>query len=248
MTDIEFNKNEDSMRQLVDHLKHRQSKIAEGGGQKNAAKQKEQGKMLARERIEYLIDKNTDFFEIGAFVAEDMYAEYGGCPAAGVVAGIGYVKGKQCVIVANDATVKAGAWFPMSGKKNLRLQEIAMENRLPIIYLVDSAGVFLPLQDEIFPDKEHFGRIFRNNAIMSSMGIIQVAAIMGSCVAGGAYLPIMSDEAMIVDKTGSIFLAGSYLVKAAIGEDIDNETLGGATTQCEISGVTDNKFPTTKQL
>jgi len=246
MTDIEFNKNEDSMRQLVDHLKHRQSKIAEGGGPKNAAKQKEQGKMLARERIEYLIDKNTDFFEIGAFVAEDMYAEYGGCPAAGVVAGIGYVKGKQCVIVANDATVKAGAWFPMSGKKNLRLQEIAMENRLPIIYLVDSAGVFLPLQDEIFPDKEHFGRIFRNNAIMSSMGIIQVAAIMGSCVAGGAYLPIMSDEAMIVDKTGSIFLAGSYLVKAAIGEDIDNETLGGATTQCEISGVTDNKFPNDK--
>jgi len=246
MTDIEFNKNEDSMRQLVDQLKHRQSKIAEGGGPKNAAKQKEQGKMLARERIEYLIDKNTDFFEIGAFVAEDMYAEYGGCPAAGVVAGIGYVKGKQCVIVANDATVKAGAWFPMSGKKNLRLQEIAMENRLPIIYLVDSAGVFLPLQDEIFPDKEHFGRIFRNNAIMSSMGIIQVAAIMGSCVAGGAYLPIMSDEAMIVDKTGSIFLAGSYLVKAAIGEDIDNETLGGATTQCEISGVTDNKFPNDK--
>ena len=234
------------MRQLVDALKHRQSKIAEGGGAKNAAKQKEQGKMLARERIEYLIDKNTDFFEIGAFVAEDMYAEYGGCPAAGVVAGVGYVSGKQCVIVANDATVKAGAWFPMSGKKNLRLQEIAMENRLPIIYLVDSAGVFLPLQDEIFPDKEHFGRIFRNNAIMSSMGIIQVAAIMGSCVAGGAYLPIMSDEAMIVDRTGSIFLAGSYLVKAAIGEDIDNETLGGATTQCEVSGVTDNKFPNDK--
>ncbi len=246
MTDIEFNKNEDSMRQLVDQLKHRHSKIAEGGGAKNAAKQKEQGKMLARERIQYLIDSKTDFFEIGAFVAEDMYAEYGGCPAAGVVAGIGYVSGKQCVIVANDATVKAGAWFPMSGKKNLRLQEIAMENRLPIIYLVDSAGVFLPLQDEIFPDKEHFGRIFRNNAIMSSMGIIQVAAIMGSCVAGGAYLPIMSDEAMIVDKTGSIFLAGSYLVKAAIGEDIDNETLGGATTQCEISGVTDNKFPNDK--
>jgi 3-methylcrotonyl-CoA carboxylase beta subunit len=246
MTDIEFNKNEDAMRQLVDALKHRQSKIAEGGGPKNAAKQKEQGKMLARERIEYLIDKNSDFFEIGAFVAEDMYAEYGGCPAAGVVAGIGYVSGRQCVIVANDATVKAGAWFPMSGKKNLRLQEIAMENRLPIIYLVDSAGVFLPLQDEIFPDKEHFGRIFRNNAIMSSMGIIQVAAIMGSCVAGGAYLPIMSDEAMIVDKTGSIFLAGSYLVKAAIGEDIDNETLGGATTQCEVSGVTDNKFPNDK--
>ena len=246
MTDIEFNTNEDAMRQLVDQLKHRLNKIAEGGGAKNAAKQKEQGKLLARERIEYLIDKGSNFFEIGAFVAEDMYAEFGGCPAAGVAAGIGYVQGRQCVIVANDATVKAGAWFPMTGKKNLRLQEIAMENRLPIIYLVDSAGVFLPLQDEIFPDKEHFGRIFRNNAIMSSMGIIQVAAIMGSCVAGGAYLPIMSDEAMIVDKTGSIFLAGSYLVKAAIGEDIDNETLGGATTHCEISGVTDNKFPNDK--
>ena len=243
MTNIEFNKNEDAMRQLVDQLKHKLSVVAEGGGAKNAAKQKAQGKLLARERVEYLIDKGSDFLEIGAFVAEGMYEEYGGCPAAGVVAGIGYVSGKQCVIVANDATVKAGAWFPISAKKNLRMQEIAMENRLPIIYLVDSAGVFLPMQDEIFPDKEHFGRIFRNNAIMSSMGIIQVAAIMGSCVAGGAYLPIMSDEAMIVDKTGSIFLAGSYLVKAAIGEDIDNETLGGATTQCEISGVTDNKFP-----
>ncbi len=243
---LEFNKNEDNMRQLVDQLKHRQSKIAEGGGAKSAAKQKEQGKLLARERIEYLIDKNSSFIEIGAFAAEGMYEEYGGCPAAGVVAGIGYVSKQQCVIVANDATVKAGAWFPMSGKKNLRMQEIAMENRLPIIYLVDSAGVFLPMQDEIFPDKEHFGRIFRNNAVMSSMGILQIAAIMGSCVAGGAYLPIMSDEAMIVDKTGSIFLAGSYLVKAAIGEDIDNETLGGATTQCEISGVTDNKFPDDK--
>jgi 3-methylcrotonyl-CoA carboxylase beta subunit len=240
---IEFNKNEDNMRQLVDKMKNRQAKIAEGGGAKNAAKQREQGKLLARERIEYLIDKKSNFIEIGAFAAEGMYEEYGGCPAAGVVAGIGYVSKQQCVIVANDATVKAGAWFPMSGKKNLRMQEIAMENRLPIIYLVDSAGVFLPMQDEIFPDKEHFGRIFRNNAIMSSMGILQIAAIMGSCVAGGAYLPIMSDEAMIVDKTGSIFLAGSYLVKAAIGEDIDNETLGGATTQSEISGVTDNKFP-----
>ncbi len=246
MSNIEFNKNEDAMRQLVDQLKFRQNKISEGGGAKNAAKQKELGKLLARERIEYLIDKGSNFIEIGAFAADGMYEEYGGCPAAGVVAGIGYVSKTQCIIVANDATVKAGAWFPMSGKKNLRMQEIAMENRLPIIYLVDSAGVFLPMQDEIFPDKEHFGRIFRNNAVMSSMGIIQVAAIMGSCVAGGAYLPIMSDEAMIVDKTGSIFLAGSYLVKAAIGEEIDNETLGGATTQCEISGVTDNKYPDDK--
>ena len=246
MSDIEFNKNEDAMRQLVDQLKHKKKIVSEGGGKKNAQKQHDQGKLLARERIEYLIDKKSNFIEIGEFAAEGMYAEYGGCPAAGVVVGIGYVSGRQCMIVANDATVKAGAWFPMSGKKNLRAQEIAMENRLPIIYLVDSAGVFLPMQDEIFPDKEHFGRIFRNNAIMSSMGIIQVAAIMGSCVAGGAYLPIMSDEAMIVDKTGSIFLAGSYLVKAAIGEDVDNETLGGATTQCEISGVTDNKFPDDK--
>ncbi len=246
MSNIEFNKNEDAMRQLVDQFRFRLAKIAEGGGPKNAAKQKEQGKLLASERIEYLIDKGSTFLEIGAFAADGMYEEYGGCPAAGVVCGIGYVSKKQCIIVANDATVKAGAWFPMSGKKNLRMQEIAMENRLPIIYLVDSAGVFLPMQDEIFPDKEHFGRIFRNNAIMSSMGIVQIAAIMGSCVAGGAYLPIMSDEAMIVDKTGSIFLAGSYLVKAAIGEEIDNESLGGATTQCEISGVTDNKFPDDK--
>ncbi|TAH39216.1 MAG: acyl-CoA carboxylase subunit beta [Bacteroidetes bacterium] len=246
MSDIEFNKNEDAMRQLVDQLKHKKKLISEGGGKKNAQKQHDQGKLLARERVEYLIDKKSNFIEIGEFAAEGMYEEYGGCPAAGVVVGIGYVSGRQCMIVANDATVKAGAWFPMSGKKNLRAQEIAMENRLPIIYLVDSAGVFLPMQDEIFPDKEHFGRIFRNNAIMSSMGIIQVAAIMGSCVAGGAYLPIMSDEAMIVDKTGSIFLAGSYLVKAAIGEDVDNETLGGATTQSEISGVTDNKFPNDK--
>jgi len=243
MTDIEFNKNEDNMRQLIDQLKLRIEKISEGGGKKNAEKQKEQGKLLARERVNYLIDKGSRFIEIGEFAADGMYSEYGGCPAAGVVTGIGYVSGHQCVIVANDATVKAGAWFPMAAKKNLRVQEIAMENRLPIIYLVDSAGVFLPMQDEIFPDKEHFGRIFRNNAIMSSMGIIQVAAIMGSCVAGGAYLPIMSDEAMIVDKTGSIFLAGSYLVKAAVGENIDNETLGGASTHSEISGVTDNKFP-----
>ncbi|MEO8088075.1 MAG: acyl-CoA carboxylase subunit beta [Bacteroidota bacterium] len=234
------------MRQLVDVLKNKLNVVAQGGGKKNAAKQKEQGKLLARERVEYLIDKDSSFIEIGALAADGMYEEYGGCPAAGVVTGIGYVSGRQCMIVANDATVKAGAWFPMAGKKNLRAQEIAMENRIPIIYLVDSAGVFLPMQDEIFPDKEHFGRIFRNNAMMSSMGILQVAAIMGSCVAGGAYLPIMSDEAMIVDKTGSIFLAGSYLVKAAVGEDIDNETLGGATTQCEISGVTDNKFPDDK--
>jgi acetyl-CoA carboxylase carboxyltransferase component len=246
MSDLNFNKNEDQMRQLVDQLRQRLVKVRAGGGKKSTEKQKNQGKLLARERIEYLTDTGKPFIEIGALAAEGMYEEYGGCPSAGVVCGIGYVSGKQCVIVANDATVKAGAWFPMTGKKNLRAQEIAMENRLPIIYLVDSAGVFLPMQDEIFPDKEHFGRIFRNNAIMSSMGILQVAAIMGSCVAGGAYLPIMSDEALIVDKTGSIFLAGSYLVKAAIGEDIDNETLGGATTQCEISGVTDNKFPDDK--
>lgn len=240
---IEFNRNEDLIKQQITLLEHRRKQVAEGGGAKAAAKQKEKGKMLARERVAYLCDKDKPFIEIGAFAAWDMYNEVGGCPSAGVVCGVGYVSGRQCIIVANDATVKAGAWFPMSGKKNLRAQEIAMENRLPIIYLVDSAGVFLPMQDEIFPDKEHFGRIFRNNAVMSSMGITQIAAIMGSCVAGGAYLPIMSDEAMIVDKTGSIFLAGSYLVKAAIGEDIDNETLGGATTHCEISGVTDYKFP-----
>lgn len=240
---IEFNKNEDLNKQQLDRVIAAFEKIKKGGGEKAAAKQKEKGKMLARERVNYLIDKDKGFFEFGEFAGFEMYEEYGGCPGAGVVTGIGYISGRQCVIVANDATVKAGAWFPISGKKNLRAQEIAMENRLPIIYLVDSAGVFLPMQDEIFPDKEHFGRIFRNNARMSSMGITQIAAIMGSCVAGGAYLPIMSDEAMIVDKTGSIFLAGSYLVKAAIGEDIDNETLGGATTHCEISGVTDYKFP-----
>jgi 3-methylcrotonyl-CoA carboxylase beta subunit len=228
--DIEFNKNEDINKQLVYDLKTRLKKI-----------QKEKGKMLARERIAYLIDKETEFLEIGAFAAEGMYQEQGGCPSAGVVCGIGYVSGRQCMIVANDATVKAGAWFPMTAKKNLRAQEIAMENRLPVIYLVDSAGVFLPMQDEIFPDKEHFGRMFRNNAMMSAEGIVQISAIMGSCVAGGAYLPIMSDEAMIVEGTGSVFLAGSYLVKSAIGEDIDNESLGGATTHCEISGVTDYK-------
>lgn len=241
--DIEFNKNDDQMRQLVFQLDSKLKKVKLGGGEKKIASQHKKGKLTARERIAYLIDDQKDFLEFGAFAGEGMYTEYGGCPSGGVVTGIGKVSGRTCVIVANDATVKAGAWFPITAKKNMRAQEIAMENRLPIIYLVDSAGVFLPMQDEIFPDKEHFGRQFRNNARMSSMGIIQVAAIMGSCVAGGAYLPIMSDEAAIVDKTGSIFLAGSYLVKAAIGEDIDNETLGGATTHCEISGVTDNKFP-----
>lgn len=241
--DIEFNKNDDQMRQLIFQLNTKLKKVKLGGGEKKIESQHKKGKLTARERIDYLIDNPEDFLEVGAFVGDGMYAEVGGCPSGGVVTGIGKVSGKQCMIVANDATVKAGAWFPITAKKNLRAQEIAMENHLPIIYLVDSAGVFLPMQDEIFPDKEHFGRQFRNNAKMSSMGIIQVAAIMGSCVAGGAYLPIMSDEAAIVDKTGSIFLAGSYLVKAAIGEDIDNETLGGATTQSEISGVTDNKFP-----
>ncbi|SFO47347.1 Acetyl-CoA carboxylase, carboxyltransferase component [Algoriphagus ornithinivorans] len=228
--------------QLLTELQEKYKLVKQGGGPKRIAKEHEKGKLTARERIDYLIDEQSDFLEIGAFAADGMYEEEGGCPSAGVVTGIGYVRGRMCVIVANDATVKAGAWFPMTAKKNLRAQEVAMENRLPIIYLVDSAGVFLPMQNEIFPDKEHFGRQFRNNAKMSSLGIVQVAAIMGSCVAGGAYLPIMSDEAMIVDKTGSIFLAGSYLVKAAIGESVDNETLGGATTHCEISGVTDNKY------
>ncbi len=241
--DLEFNKNEDQFKQLVQELHRKSKKLKLGGGDKKIDEQHQKGKLTARERIDYLTDKGSSFLEIGVFAGEGMYKEQGGCPSGGVVTGIGYVAGRQCVIVANDATVKAGAWFPITAKKNLRAQEVAMENRLPIIYLVDSAGVFLPMQDEIFPDKEHFGRQFRNNAKMSAMGIIQIAAIMGSCVAGGAYLPIMSDEAMIVDKTGSIFLAGSYLVKAAIGESIDNETLGGATTHCEISGVTDNKFP-----
>ena len=239
--DLNFNKNEDHNKLLLSDLKQRFAKVKLGGGEKRIAKLHSEGKMTARERIDYLLDDKEKSIEIGAFVGDGMYAEHGGCPSGGVVVKMGYIKGKQCIVVANDATVKAGAWFPITGKKNLRAQEIAMENRLPIIYLVDSAGVYLPLQDEIFPDKEHFGRIFRNNAIMSSMGITQIAAVMGSCVAGGAYLPIMSDEAMIVDKTGSIFLAGSYLVKAAIGESIDNETLGGATTHCEISGVTDYK-------
>ena len=241
MADLEFNKNDDKMRLLISEMKRKIATISLSGGKKKIEKQHAKGKLTARERIEYLKDNNAYFLEIGAFAGYEMYPEYGGCPAGGVVAGITYIKNRQCIVVANDATVKAGAWFPITGKKNLRLQEIAMENRLPIIYLVDSAGVFLPMQDEIFPDKEHFGRIFRNNARMSSMGITQIAAVMGSCVAGGAYLPIMSDEALIVDKTASIFLAGSYLVKAAIGESIDNETLGGATTHCEISGVTDYK-------
>ena len=239
--DLNFNKNEDHNKLLLSELKRRFAIVKQGGGEKRIAKLHAQGKMTARERINYLLDPKAKNIEIGGFVGDEMYAEHGGCPSGGVVVKIGYIQGKQCIIVANDATVKAGAWFPITAKKNLRSQEIAIENRLPIIYLVDSAGVYLPLQDEIFPDKEHFGRIFRNNAVMSSMGITQIAAIMGSCVAGGAYLPIMSDEAMIVDKTGSIFLAGSYLVKAAIGENIDNETLGGATTHCEISGVTDYK-------
>ncbi len=239
--DMNFNLNEDHNKLLLTNLRQKLVKVKLGGGEKRIEKLHAEGKMTARERIDYLLDEKGKSIEIGAFVGEGMYLEHGGCPSGGVVVKIGYIKGKQCIVVANDATVKAGAWFPITAKKNLRAQEIAMENRLPIIYLVDSAGVYLPLQDEIFPDKEHFGRIFRNNAIMSSMGITQIAAVMGSCVAGGAYLPIMSDEAMIVDKTGSIFLAGSYLVKAAIGETIDNETLGGATTHCEISGVTDYK-------
>ncbi|WP_091097506.1 acyl-CoA carboxylase subunit beta [Paenimyroides marinum] len=239
--DLNFNKNEDYNKLLLSELRQKFAKVKVGGGEKRIEKLHSQGKMSARERIDYLFDKDAKSIEIGAFAGEGMYKEHGGCPSGGVVVKIGYVKGKQVIVVANDATVKAGAWFPITGKKNLRAQEIAIENRLPIIYLVDSAGVYLPMQDEIFPDKENFGRIFRNNAIMSSMGITQIAAVMGSCVAGGAYLPIMSDEALIVDKTGSIFLAGSYLVKAAIGESIDNETLGGATTHTEISGVTDYK-------
>lgn len=239
--DIKFNKNEDYNKLQVSELKKRLAKVKLGGGEKKIEKHHGKGKMTARERIDFLLDDPKKAIEIGAFAGEDMYKEQGGCPSGGVVVKIGYVSGKQCIVVANDATVKAGAWFPITAKKNLRAQEISIENRLPIIYLVDSAGVFLPMQDEIFPDKEHFGRIFRNNAVMSSMGITQIAAVMGSCVAGGAYLPIMSDEALIVEKTGSIFLAGSYLVKAAIGEDIDNETLGGATTHCEVSGVTDYK-------
>jgi len=239
--DINFNKNEDFNKLLISDLRKRFAKVKLGGGQKRIDKHREKGKMTARERVDFLLDSKTKSIEIGAFAGDEMYKEHGGCPSGGVVVKIGYIKGKQCIVVANDATVKAGAWFPITGKKNLRAQEISIENKIPIIYLVDSAGVYLPMQDEIFPDKEHFGRIFRNNAIMSSLGITQISAVMGSCVAGGAYLPIMSDESIIVDKTASIFLAGSYLVKAAIGESIDNETLGGATTHCEISGVTDYK-------
>ncbi|MEQ8908609.1 MAG: acyl-CoA carboxylase subunit beta [Vicingaceae bacterium] len=238
---LEESKNDDNIRLMISELKRKQEQVNLGGGKDKIEKQHKKGKLTARERIDFLLDDKSNSIEIGSFVGEGMYEEYGGCPSGGVVIKIGYVSGKLSIVVANDATVKAGAWFPIAAKKNLRAQEISMENRLPIIYLVDSAGVFLPMQDEIFPDKEHFGRIFRNNAVMSSMGITQIAAVMGSCVAGGAYLPIMSDEALIVDKTGSIFLAGSYLVKAAIGEQIDNETLGGATTHCEISGVTDYK-------
>ena len=239
--DLTFNKNEDYNKRLASKLKQKLAVVKLGGGKSRIEKHHSKGKLTARERIDYLLDPKSKSIEVAAFAGDGMYEEHGGCPSGGVVIVIGYVSKKQCIVVANDATVKAGAWFPITAKKNLRAQEIAIENRLPIIYLVDSAGVYLPMQDEIFPDKEHFGRIFRNNAIMSSMGITQISAIMGSCVAGGAYLPIMSDEALIVDKTGSIFLAGSYLVKAAIGETIDNESLGGATTHCEISGVTDYK-------
>jgi 3-methylcrotonyl-CoA carboxylase beta subunit len=243
---IEFNKNEDAMKMSLSTMQKRLEKIYEGGGKKAIQKQKEKNKLTARERIDYLVDKDKSFTEIGAFAGYEMYDAQGGCPAGGTVAGVGYVSGRQCVIVANDQTVKAGAWFPITGKKNLRMQEIAMENHLPIVYLVDSAGVFLPMQDEIFPDKEHFGRIFRNNATMSAMGISQIAAVMGACVAGGAYLPIMSDETLMVEGA-SIYLAGPYLVKAAIGEDIDTETLGGAVTHTEISGIADYKFKTEQE-
>jgi 3-methylcrotonyl-CoA carboxylase beta subunit len=244
---LEFNKNDDAMRLAISQMKQRLAKIEEGGGKKAMEKARAKNKMAPRERIQYLIDKDSTFIEIGAFAGYDMYKEEGGCPAGGTIAGLGYVSGRQCVIVANDNTVKAGAWFPITGKKNLRLQEIAMENRLPVVYIVDSAGVYLPMQDEIFPDKEHFGRIFRNNAQMSAMGITQIAAVMGSCVAGGAYLPIMSDETLMVEGNGSIFLAGPYLVKAAIGEDVDAETLGGAKTHTEISGIADYKFDTEQE-
>jgi acetyl-CoA carboxylase carboxyltransferase component len=244
---IEFNRNEDNLKLMLSERRRKLEKISEGGGKKAQAKQKEKNKLTPRERIDYLVDKDSPFIEIGAFAGYGMYEEQGGCPAGGTVAGVGYVSGRQCVILANDQTVKAGAWFPITGKKNLRLQEIAMENHLPVIYLVDSAGVYLPLQDEIFPDKEHFGRIFRNNAQMSGMGITQIAAVMGACVAGGAYLPIMSDETLMVENNGSIFLAGPYLVKAAIGEDTDTETLGGAVTHTEISGIADYRFKTEQE-
>src|SRR5712671_5083947 len=242
--DIDFNRNEDSMKNALRQVKLKTDEIEKGGGKKAIEKQREKNKLTARERIDYLKDRDRPFIEIAAFAGYEMYEEYGGCPAGGTVSGIGYVSGRQCIILANDQTVKAGAWFPITGKKNLRLQEIAMENHLPVIYLVDSAGVFLPLQDEIFPDKEHFGRIFRNNARMSAIGITQIAAVMGSCVAGGAYLPIMSDETLMVEGNGSIFLAGPYLVKAAIGEEVDTETLGGAVTHTELSGIADYRFKT----
>ena len=245
--DIEFNRNEDNMKQALSQLRNRFQKIAIGGGLTSIDKQHEKNKLTARERISYLLDTDTKFYEIGAFAGFDMYEDYGGCPAAGTVAGIGYVSGRQCIILANDQTVKAGAWFPITGKKNLRMQEIAMENHLPVIYIVDSAGVFLPLQDEIFPDKEHFGRIFRNNARMSAMGITQLSVVMGPCVAGGAYLPIMSDETIMSEDNGSIFLAGPYLVKAAIGETTDTDTLGGAVTHTSISGIADYKFKTEEE-
>lgn len=245
--DIQQNRNEDWMKLKLSETNQYLQKIHLGGGKKAIDKQHEKKKLTPRERIAYLLDKDTTFIELGSFAGFDMYEEQGGCPAGGTVAGIGYVSGRQCMIVANDQTVKAGAWFPITGKKNLRMQEIAMENKLPVIYLVDSAGVYLPMQDEIFPDKEHFGRIFRNNARMSAMGITQIAAVMGACVAGGAYLPIMSDETLMVEGNGSIFLAGPYLVKAAIGEDIDAETLGGAVTHTEISGIADYKFDTEEQ-
>jgi acetyl-CoA carboxylase carboxyltransferase component len=244
---LEFNKNDDAMRLAVSQMKQRHAVISQGGGKKAMEKAREKGKMAPRERIQYLIDKGSVFTELGAFTGYDMYKEHGGCPAGGTIAGLGYVRGRMCMIVANDNTVKAGAWFPITGKKNLRMQEIAMENNLPVIYIVDSAGVYLPMQDEIFPDKEHFGRIFRNNAQMSAMGITQIAAVMGSCVAGGAYLPIMSDETLMVEGNGSIFLAGPYLVKAAIGEDADIQALGGAKMHTEVSGIADYKFDTEKE-
>src|SRR5829696_193834 len=244
---LEFNKHEDAVRLSLSDLRQKKAQIALGGGKKAIEKQREKNKLTARERIEYLRDHEKPFIEIGAFTGYEMYEEQGGCPAGGTVAGIGYISGRQCVIVANDQTVKAGAWFPITGKKNLRMQEIAMENHLPVVYLVDSAGVFLPMQDEIFPDKEHFGRIFYNNARMSAEGIVQIAAVMGACVAGGAYLPIMSDETLMVEGAGSIYLAGPYLVKAAIGEDVDTETLGGAVTHTEISGIADYRFKTEEE-
>jgi len=244
---IEESKNEDTMKLSVSAMNRKLEKIYLGGGEKKLEKQRKKGKMTARERVDYLKDNESEFMELGAFAGYEMYEKVGGAPAGGVVTGLAHVAGRLCVIVANDASVKAGAWFPITAKKNLRAQEIAMENHLPIIYLVDSAGVFLPMQNEVFADKEHFGRTFRNNAVMSAMGIPQISAIMGSCVAGGAYLPIMSDEALIVEGTGSIFLAGPYLVKAAIGEDIDKETLGGAYTQTAISGDVDYKCKDDKE-